>query len=81
MGKIISSGRRSGDDVAEAPPDGDTSADELDMVLPVIGGRRVVLEDRYEAGLNDRPKLAISIFSGSGPICKNNISKRPYLAR
>lgn len=61
MDKMTSSDRRSGDDGDEAPLDGDTS-DELDMVLPAIGGRRVVLEDRYEAGLNDRPKLAIFLF-------------------
>lgn len=58
---MTSSDRRSGDDGDEAPPDGDTS-DELDMALPAIGGRRAVLEDRYEVGLNDRPKLAISLF-------------------
>ncbi len=59
MDKITSSGRRSGDAGIEAPPVDDTS-DELDIVLPAIGGRRADLEDRYEAGLNDRPKLAMS---------------------
>jgi hypothetical protein len=38
---------------------GDMS-DELDMVLPAIGGRlAAALEDRYEGGLNERPRLAM----------------------
>lgn len=54
----MSSGRGSGVVGDEAA--GDTS-DELDMVLPAMGGRLAVTEERYEAGLNDRPKVAIRI--------------------
>lgn len=49
--KMISSCRMSGEEIGDA-------SDELDMVLEG-GGGRLFKEDRYEEGLNERPKLAI----------------------